>query len=228
MAVFLSSTCFFCRTTKNKNIKKSYILKAKRFLLMTGNWILKVREQNNKKKQAFLKRYFIKKSTKYQNHYYINTYIEKPKKEIKKLKLAGICYSCYRVEYERSANYRTVFFQRTQGPYRCRYCNKQIKKSDVFVDHIIPVSQAQKRNSARALLSIHGCSNVNDIKNLAPACRRCNLKKSDKMGLWILRGHLGAYKAYWVSIYILFVLFILFAVFGVISFFLMFQSAGLA
>lgn len=184
---------------------------------MEGNWILKVCSQKDYKKQNFINKNFINKKTRKNGNYYINTYIDKPKKQIKKLNRAGIKCSCYRVEYERASNYRNVFFSRTHGPYRCRYCNKKLDKSAVFVDHIIPVSKCQKTSAARMLLSINNCSNVNDIKNLAPACKRCNLKKSDKMGLWIIRGFLGRYKWYWALLYVLSFIFIAFSIIGIIA-----------
>lgn len=39
---------------------------------------------------------------------------------------------------------------------------------------------------------------VNDVRNLAPACRRCNTKKGRNAGIWVLRAILGRYEAYWV------------------------------
>ena len=41
-----------------------------------------------------------------------------------------------------------------------------------------------KRISAKLLVP----KGVNDISNLAPACRRCNRRKGSKGGLWIIRG----------------------------------------
>ena len=39
---------------------------------------------------------------------------------------------------------------------------------------------------------------VNDPKNLAPACSRCNKMKGAKGGIWLIRAKLGSYKWYWV------------------------------
>ena len=88
-----------------------------------------------------------------------------------------------------------------------------------FVDHIIPVAKTQKNAIARILLSMKGCSSVNDIKNLAPACRNCNLKKSDKMGMWIFRGWLGRYRTYWVVLNIIKALSVLLMILGILYIF---------
>lgn len=163
---------------------------------MEGNWVLKVYAKNNQ--QSIVNRICRKKNTKYRDNCYITTYINKPKKEIKKLRFAKVQFLCYRIEYERASNYRKIFFNRTSGPYRCRYCNQKLPKNKICVDHIIPVAQTQKSIFARLMLAMHGCRNVNDIRNLAPACRDCNSKKSDKMGLWVIRGWLGNHKSYWM------------------------------
>lgn len=164
---------------------------------MQGNWILKTYP---KQYQLNTVKKICRKKTQKENCY---SYIDKPKKEIKKLQKAGIKYTCYRVEYERANNYRQTFFQRTKGPYRCRYCNKKLSKDKVFVDHIVPVAKTQKSRTARMMLAMRRCGSVNDIRNLAPSCKDCNSKKSDKMGLWIIRGWFGKYKAYWILLRIL-------------------------
>lgn len=184
-------------------------MQRKNKTIMQGNWILKIypkQYQINKVKKI------CRKKTKKENYY---TYVNKPKKEIKRLQKENIRYSCYRVEYERASNYRQTFFQRTEGPYRCRYCNKKLPKDKVFVDHIIPVAKTQKSKTARLMLTVRRCGSVNDIRNLAPACRSCNSKKSDKMGIWIIRGWLGKYKIYWVLLRILQVLCICLILFGI-------------
>ena len=173
---------------------------------MEGNWVLKV---NTKQKMPYdLYRLLHRKSTKYRNNYCFNNYVEKPKRTIKKIQKAGIKYECYRVEYERANNYRQTFFARTQAPYRCRYCNKKLQKNKVVVDHIVPVA------SARMMLAVKRCGSVNDIRNLAPACRDCNSKKSDKMGLWVVRGWLGKYKLYWIILRIIQIVCILLMICG--------------
>lgn len=163
---------------------------------MEGNWVLKIYINHMQPNVAKLLKKG--KNTKCKGRYYTSNYINKPKKEMTKLQHLGIRCECYPVEYERASNYRQIFFSRTSGPYTCRYCNKKLQKNQIYVDHIIPVSKAQKKHYARIILSVRHCTNVNDIKNLAPACKNCNLKKSDKMGLWVIRGWLGKYRLYWI------------------------------
>lgn len=43
-----------------------------------------------------------------------------------------------------------------------------------------------------------GIANVNDVRNLAPACRRCNIKKGRKAGIWIVKAIVGKYEIYWM------------------------------
>lgn len=176
---------------------------------MQGNWVLKI---YTKRKLGICR----KKNAKLQRNCYVLNFIDKPKKEIRQLRRAGIKYSCYKVEYERAGNYRQVFFARTKGPYRCRYCHKKLQKNQVVVDHIVPVAKVQKTNTARIALAASGCRNVNDIRNLAPACQRCNSKKSDKMGIWVIRGWLGKYRFYWILLRLFQILCIILTVIGAV------------
>lgn len=102
-------------------------------------------------------------------------------------------------KYERSANYRKTFFSQNKSfRYRCAYCGKRLKEADVEVDHLIPVSEAQSNWLVRLWLRICGITDINDKRNLVSSCKRCNRKKSDKMGLWVYRGAIGRYKIVWI------------------------------
>lgn len=114
------------------------------------------------------------------------------------LKLHGFDYRAYNKRYARASNYRKTFFEENKGPYRCAYCGKRLKADKLEVDHLIPVAKAKSEVSARALLQICGIKNVNDHKNLVASCHRCNHKKLDKMGLWVIRGAIGRHKFVWV------------------------------
>ena len=48
-----------------------------------------------------------------------------------------------------------------------------------------------------------GAESVNSYQNLVAACRRCNLKKSANMGLWIPRAYIGSIKGFWFVIHII-------------------------
>ncbi len=108
-----------------------------------------------------------------------------------------------RSAWERSYNYRDVFFQSYDPPYRCRYCNRKLAKKYLTVDHIVPVAGTRKSFLARWILKSRGIKTVNDPRNLCASCRRCNASKGAKMGLWLIRGWLGQYRAYWITLYLL-------------------------
>lgn len=114
------------------------------------------------------------------------------------LNLHNYKYKSYDKRYSRSTSYRKSFFEVNKGPYRCVYCGKKLKSEDLEVDHLIPVSQTKNNIFARTMLHLSGVPNVNHVRNLVPSCSRCNRKKSDKMGLWVLRGVLGRNNWVWI------------------------------
>ena len=61
------------------------------------------------------------------------------------------------------------------GTFICAYCFKPVHKSKMEVDHIIPYTRGGS----------------NHCYNLVAACEKCNGKKTDKTGLWIVRGYFG-------------------------------------
>ena len=109
----------------------------------------------------------------------------------------GLTYVEAKDQYVRSGSYRGVFFTHEKGDrgngkvYHCAYCGRRLKRKNVTVDHVIPVSAAQKTRMGRAAMSFWGIRNVNDPANLVAACERCNSRKADSGGLWIVRGFLG-------------------------------------
>lgn len=125
---------------------------------------------------------------------------------VKILKRNKIRFRAYEERWERSDTYRSDFFRACRPPYRCRYCGRRLRKEYMTVDHIVPVSKTKKSTGARMLLYIQGIGNVNDVRNLAPSCDRCNKKKGDRTGLWWIRGVLGKYpvfRAAWKCIVVL-------------------------
>lgn len=98
----------------------------------------------------------------------------------------------------RSDHYRKDFFAyypRPVGGYRCRYCHRRLSDKKIVVDHIYPVYKAKTGNDF--WLRLLGIDDVNDVRNLAPACRRCNLRKGRNAGIWIVKAILGKYRLYW-------------------------------
>lgn len=125
----------------------------------------------------------------------------------------------YESSWDRNSTYRQAFIQNYSGPMRCRYCNRKITKKNMEVDHLIPVAKAKKGGFARQMLKEKGITNVNDVRNLVPSCRRCNRRKGSKMGLWYIRGALGKYPVYWKiillsKILLIAIIFVLLIVFG--------------
>lgn len=114
--------------------------------------------------------------------------------------------------FRRSSDYRDRFLEANPGPWRCRYCNRPLADSgEMTVDHIVPVDAVDpfgsysepRRAMARRALGRLGMSGVNDPANLAPCCRRCNSSKGNRMGLWTVRGLLGAKRWYWPTLRVL-------------------------
>lgn len=151
-----------------------------------------------KKKKWWMKKYNFKEvNGKYGIYFTIKVNKNDKKKIIRKLNWGHIRYRCYESRWTRSSNYREKFLKENKGPYKCRYCNKPIKKDGMVVDHIISIYQAKSNKKARTLLNARGITDVNDLRNLVASCRKCNEAKSEKMGIWIIKAYLGKYKWYW-------------------------------
>lgn len=100
--------------------------------------------------------------------------------------------------YNRSKDYRQKFIRMhppdKHGRYRCVYCGRKIRKDEMQVDHVIPVGAMRRHR----LLRTHLRGGVNDISNLVPSCRKCNLKKASKISLrYRIRARLGSHEGYW-------------------------------
>ncbi len=117
--------------------------------------------------------------------------------------------------YVRSSSYRQTFLAQNKGlhhqgkVYRCAYCGKKVKVKEMEVDHLISCKAAESNLSSRLALKVLGAQSVNDPKNLVPACLDCNRTKGADQGLWVWRGLVGRYPAFWVLPKILGLVFIL-------------------
>lgn len=104
-------------------------------------------------------------------------------------------------KWERSTDYRHTFFSNNKpyikDLYFCAYCGRLRSRRYITVDHIYPISVAQKSISLQQKLKRQGIKSINDKNNLVAACRRCNSRKSAKMGLWIIRGKIGKHAWIW-------------------------------
>lgn len=107
-----------------------------------------------------------------------------------------------RFRADRSTDYRRRFIESDPGPWRCRYCGKRLgQRDDMTVDHVIPVDAVAHRGPRalfwRRFLERNDVIDVNDLRNLVPACRRCNSRKGPRTGVWVARAWLGKHPAWW-------------------------------
>lgn len=104
--------------------------------------------------------------------------------------------------YQRGKSYRSDFFKCHPGIfhkyYVCSYCGRMLTKKTTTVDHLIPVCKVKRMGIGRILLWLNGIYNVNDTRNLVAACQRCNSRKSDKMGAWVIKGTFGRHLLFWL------------------------------
>ena len=115
-------------------------------------------------------------------------------------RLKGLRYDLISSDYCRGNNYRENFFKNNppqKKGWRCAYCGKWLKKHEVTVDHIIPVSKAMNSSYIQKKMKKIGINNINDVKNLCAACKSCNSSKSSKLGSWIFKGRIGRSYSLW-------------------------------
>ena len=168
-------------------------------------------DKNRKDMEKVLKKHgFEKKENKYGDYYYIEVSSMDSWMTKRLLNRKGYKYRSFDKRYDRGTNYRGDFLKDNhyKKRYRCAYCGKRIKKENMEVDHLIPVSKAKTHSSVRLWLQLCGIKNVNDTRNLVAACKPCNRRKSDHMGVWVIKGSIGRFGAFWVIRDILFVIFI--------------------
>lgn len=121
----------------------------------------------------------------------------------------------------RSTHYRQNFFKYNKpafkGKYFCSYCGALLHKKDITVDHLVSINSAKKKWLVRKYLMLKGYKSINDVKNLVPACERCNKRKGKKQGLWVIRGILGRNKWFWVAMRVLLILIVIVAIYMVVK-----------
>lgn len=61
----------------------------------------------------------------------------------------------------------------------CAYCGREIKMSEMQVDHIVPIAHSiyGPREQAEKVRKMFDDGSINGIDNLMPACRPCNFYK---------------------------------------------------
>lgn len=104
-------------------------------------------------------------------------------------------YECIKDKYTRSNNYRKTLIENYQKKdnkyYRCAYCGKKLTKDKMTVDHIVPIDKVQHSWTYRQFIRLMNISDINELRNLAPACERCNKKKGRKVKGYLLNGLTG-------------------------------------
>ena len=70
-----------------------------------------------------------------------------------------------------------MVYQKYDG--HCAYCGKEIKLSEMQVDHIIPIAHSiyGPCNEAEKVREMFADGSINGIENLMPSCRSCNYYK---------------------------------------------------
>lgn len=144
-----------------------------------------------------------KKTSEYCSCWYAHTTLEEQVEAVKKYcKDHKLNFFMYEDKYERSNNYRKIYFENNKPVFKdyyiCVYCGTPVHEKNVTVDHIVPVKKAKKKKMYQKILQVTKIEAVNDPKNLVCACYSCNARKSSKGGFWVLRGFLGKFKIYWV------------------------------
>ena len=141
------------------------------------------------------------------NNTYENTFEGKVSSYHKLRSLQKYCYH-HKLKFQinnsfgkRSSDYRKEFFTHYK-PYRknryyCSYCGRLIAPKNLTVDHLYPVHVVNKSSYYQAKLMAMGAKSVNDYKNLVPACKKCNRKKSAKITGWVWRGKIGRIQSLW-------------------------------
>ncbi len=109
---------------------------------------------------------------------------------------------------ERSTTYRYAFFKNNKpyikDRYFCSYCGRLCRKKDITIDHLYPINKAKYSRRLRRKLQRKGFKDINDVKNLVPACSKCNQYKSAKYGwLWIVKGEIGKIQWLWIPRHII-------------------------
>lgn len=101
-------------------------------------------------------------------------------------------------EITRSDSYRTNFIKAHPGIefrgkhwYMCSYCGRIIPREKMQVDHVLAIDLARRNIFYRIFIPSEKQGGINSLKNLCASCQKCNSKKSNLGGWWIVKGHIG-------------------------------------
>ena len=126
--------------------------------------------------------------------------LDDAKRYVRLARLYGFKAYYYERNWGRSGGYRKKYFEKHPAEeYRCVYCGRVIPKDSITIDHIVPVSLAQRSRIARWWLKKRNFESINDERNLVPSCWRCNKTKGKSVSvIWALRARLGQSSVWWV------------------------------
>ena len=148
--------------------------------------------------------YFAGKGMKFEKRSYGKSFYTKKVSEPEQQELVAYCnenklkYLLVKESHLRNSTYRKEFLKTQKHKWTlCAYCGLPVRTSEITVDHIIPVDKVKKTRYAKWMLKRLHIENVNELRNLAGACERCNSRKRTRMGLWVLSGFLGKSIVLW-------------------------------
>lgn len=152
-----------------------------------------------KNNQKFPKRTFPDFTQEYANRWAVKTDAASARKYVRKANRKGFYARCFEEKYERSGTYRSDFIRANRpkdGYYRCVYCGRKVQTRDMVVDHVVPVAAAKKSKKIQKKFSSK--NGINDLKNLVPACKKCNKKKGYSTAWkWRWKSWIGKKTWYW-------------------------------
>ena len=126
-------------------------------------------EIRNGKKATYYYREEFKKTSEYCSCWCAHTTLEEQVEAVKKYcKDHKLNFFMYEDKYERSNNYRKIYFENNKPVFKdyyiCVYCGTPIHEKNVTVDHIVPVKKAKKKKMYQKILQVTKIEDVNDPK----------------------------------------------------------------
>lgn len=130
---------------------------------------------------------------------------------------------------KRNHEYRKNFFQTNLGLfnkgryYHCAYCGRILKKEKIQIDHIFPIYMVKDSNFTtfnKKVLKLFHITDINCNRNLVASCKKCNQRKGNKTGLWVIRAWIGKYILFWIIVYVLISILILKTLIDFVRYFL--------
>lgn len=129
-------------------------------------------------------------------------------------------------DIQRSENYRANFIRENPGIhalgkywYICSYCGRLVTREKMQVDHVVSIDLARRKRLYRLLAPPLEKGGINGLGNLCSSCPKCNNRKSNSGGWWILKGYVGHvyYTFEWIVVIAVLVICLMFVFFGIIT-----------